>query len=639
MKIAVTGAAGDFGTAILRALLADERLGEVIGIDLVPPRLEHGKLTAEIADVRAERIADLVASCDAVVHLAFVLIPGRDRAESSRVNQEGSRNVLEACAAGGVKRLVVASSLSAYGSPAKGLPAATEGELPAATDRRFYFREKAEVERMLERFEVEHPESGLVITRLQPGFVYGPDFSNPALELMGAPVAVLPNDGGRTHLIHQDDLARAFREACFADHPGAYLIVTDESISQEDLAELSGTRVVRVPIRPVEVALDAAHALRLSPVSSDWAVSGDREATLGRARDELGWEPSMSSRESALVLLAQRGRALRYADGPPRHEVIERMLEIPTAWLREAAATLPGLAGFGLDATLERLEHAWIEHRGERIHLEVHEAGDPRATVVYAHGLGDHARRSTPLGGALADAGLNAVLIDRRGHGISEGRRGDATLDTDLAVVELALDYARERFGSPLVLMGDSLGGIMSWYLLTREPDVDAVVCHCINHPDVHNDPALRWKAPIMRALAKVAPTLRIPVDQIADYSEVALEPLTGRYFTERPDRLFNFRVTLRSVASYAAFEPRLEWERVTTPVLVMIGDDDRMVSREHTERCLERARPPRATFLPLPGMGHQLFLDHLADALPPAIDWIERALAGERAPVSGSGR
>jgi UDP-glucose 4-epimerase len=636
VKIAVTGAAGDFGTAILRALLADERVGEVIGIDLVPPRIEHDKLRAETCDVRSDRIAELIAGCEAVVHLAFVLIPGRDRGGASLVNQEGSRNVLEASAAGGVRRLVVASSLSAYGSPAKGLPAATEGELPLAVDRRFYFREKAAVERMLDRWEAEHPDSGLVITRLQPGFVYGPDFSNPALELMGAPVAVLPDDDGRTHLIHQDDLARAFCEACFADHAGAYLIVTDESISQEDLAELSGTRVVRVPVRPVELALDAAHALRLSPVSSDWAVSGDREARLGRAREELGWEPSMSSRESALVLLAQRGRSLRYADGPPRHEVAERMLEIPTAWLREAAATLPGLAGFDLDATLGRLEHAWIEHRGERIHLEVHEAADSRATVVYAHGLGDHARRSTPLGGALADSGLNAVLIDRRGHGISEGRRGDATLETDLAVIELALSYARERFQSPVVLMGDSLGGIMSWYLLTREPDTDAVVCHCIGHPEVHHEPAMRWKAPLIRALAKVAPLLPVPVDQIADYSEVALEPLTGRYFTERPDRLFNFRVTLRSAASYAAFEPRIPWERVATPVLVTIGDEDRMVTREHTQRCLERARPERATLMSFPGMGHQLYLDHLADALPPTVEWIERAVAGYPTKVAG---
>ena len=634
MRIAVTGAAGDFGTAILRGLLDDDRVAEVVAIDVRPPRVESAKLSAELCDVRSDRAAELVGGCEAVIHLAFILIPGRDRAEASSVNQEGSRHIVEACGAAGVRRLVVASSLSAYGSPAKGLPPAVEGELPPGSDRRFYFREKAEVERMLDAWEAEHPDSGLVITRLQPGFVYGPDFSNPALALMGMPLAVLPDDDGRTHLIHQVDLARAFCEAAFADHPGSFLLVTDESISHEDLAQLTGGRVVRLPVRAVEVGLDLAHAARLSPVSADWAVSGDRECRLGRARETLGWEPSMSSRESALVLLAQRGRQLRYADGPPRPEVAERMLEIPTAWLREAVSELPGLAGVDLDAVLERLEHEWVEHRGERIHLEVHRAADAVATVVYVHGLGDHARRATPLGGELADAGFNAVLVDRRGHGISEGRRGDATLGDDFGVAERAIAHARQRFGAPVVLMGDSLGGIMSWYLLTREPDVEAVVCHCINHPEVDNDPSIRWKAPLTRALGRIVPRLRLPVDQIADYSQVAVEPLTGRYFTEREDGLFNFSITMRAAGSYAGFQPRIPWESVTTPVLVTIGDDDRMVSRVHTERCLERARTPRTAFLPLPGLGHQLYLDHLADALPPALEWIERALAQEPAPV-----
>ena len=35
---------------------------------------------------------------------------------------------------------------------------------------------------------------------------------------------------------------------------------------------------------------------------------------------------------------------------------------------------------------------------------------------------------------------------------------------------------------------------------------------------------------------------------------------------------------------------------------------------------------------MPFPGMGHQLYLDHLADALPPTLEWIERALAGQPA-------
>ena len=54
MRIAVTGAAGDFGTAILRALTDDERASELIGIDRAPLRLEHPKLRAESCDVRSD---------------------------------------------------------------------------------------------------------------------------------------------------------------------------------------------------------------------------------------------------------------------------------------------------------------------------------------------------------------------------------------------------------------------------------------------------------------------------------------------------------------------------------------------------------------------------------------------------------
>ena len=209
-----------------------------------------------------------------------------------------------------MRRLVVASSLSAHGAPRKGQPPVSDRTAPEADPDHFYFREKAEVETLLDRWQATNLERPACITRLRPGFVYGPDFSNPALRLMGTRLAVVLDDGGRTQLVHQDELARAFCEAAFRDLPGAFLLVTDDSIALEDLAALSGGRVVRVPRALARIALDAAHALRLSPVAGDWAVSGDRVGRLGEARAALGFEPALSSRESALVL-AQHGRRLR----------------------------------------------------------------------------------------------------------------------------------------------------------------------------------------------------------------------------------------------------------------------------------------------------------------------------------------
>ena len=635
MRIAVTGAAGDFGTAILRALLPDERVDELVAIDVAEPRLADRKLCVERCEVRSPRLSELLAGCESVVHLAFVLIPGRDLAEAHSVNVDGTRNVVEAAAEAGAKRLVVASSVSAHGVPEPGQPPVTEATAPAPPSGHSYFDDKAEVERMLDRWEREHPDDSMVITRLRPGFVHGPDLANPALDLMGGRLVVVPADGGRSQLVHQDDLARAFVSAAFADAPGGYLIVTEDSVSLEELAEFSGGRVIRVPKRAARVALDAGHALRLTPVSGQWAVSGDRVGVLGRARSEFGWEPSMSSRESALVLLAQHGRELRYVDGPPRKEVAERMLEVPTRLILDARDRNPALASLDLDSELERLEHLWVDHRGRLIHLELHEVDAEAPCFVIPHGLGDHSRRHLGLAAALAERGWSSLLVDREGHGLSEGRRGDATLESDLAVIEMAIAIARERFDGPVLLCGDSLGGIASWYLLTREPDVDAAICHCIAHPDVNHDPTVRIKAPLTRGVSRVVPIAPVPVRQIANYDHVALDPVTKRYFDDEVDGLFNFAVSARAAGSYTRFSPAIPWESVRTPVLVVIGSEDRLVSPRFTRECFDRARPPHADYLEIEGAGHQLFLDDLGLVIDPLAEWAAEHLAERPVPAS----
>ena len=325
-------------------------------------------------------------------------------------------------------------------------------------------------------------------------------------------------------------------------------------------------------------------------------------------------------------------RELRYGGEPPTRTEAERMLELPTRLILDARERNDALADLDLDGAVERLEHRWLRYKGDRIHLEVHPAKPGAPTFVIAPGLGDHARRQLALAAALVEHGYGAIAVDRKGHGLSEGRRGDATLAADLDVLELAIGYARARTPSPVVLLGDSLGGIMSWYLLTSEPDIDAAICHCIAHPDVHPDRSYRYKEPLLRLLAAVGPRAPIPLRQIADYDQVALDPVTKGYFDDEVDQLFNFKVTARSVASYLRFEPRMPWERVRLPVLVIIGAADRMVTPEFTREAFERAHPPEAEYVTVHGAGHQLFLDHLGVALGEVLAWAERRLPAVRA-------
>src|SRR5205807_2792983 len=74
------------------------------------------------------------------------------------------------------------------------------------------------------------------------------------------------------------------------------------------------------------------------------------------------------------------------------------------------------------------VQDEWITWRDRRIHLEILEAEDADATVVFHHGYGAYARFYLPFLGMLRDAGLNVVAPDRPGHGLSQGRRGDCTV-------------------------------------------------------------------------------------------------------------------------------------------------------------------------------------------------------------------
>ncbi len=638
MRVAVTGIASDFGTVIAPLLFDDPEIEQVIGIDLREPSASDSKLSFEREDVRSPRLAELFADCEAVIHLAFVVDEIHDKDETHSINLGGSKNVIASALAAGAERLVIASSVASYGTHSDHEIPITEDQFPRGNPDKYYFYDKAEVEHYIEWWLARNPDASMAITRIRPPIIVGPAFTKDFMGRLFGRSLVLPDSSKKFQFLWQSDLAQAFYLAAKRPSPGAFNVGTDDWIGVRELADVHGQRLRRIPHRVAKTAADALFKLRMSQVSSAWVTTGEPIVSPAKARRELGWQPRFTTAEAARIALIQRGRPImpgQSGDVFALKHVAEEALAPITERLRDWATAVPGLcsaldSSSDIDRFAERVEHASIGYRDLALHLELHAADNEGVpTLVFSPGMGAYARFYLPLLGKLCDSGFNVVAIDRPGHGLSEGRRGEGSMDQILDVVEATVRFARGRFGGPVALVGSSLGGIIDWYALTREPDVEAVVCHNIARPDVLPDLAARLKVPGIRKLARIAPRARVPIKQMADFGKVSRDPLILDYVDRQLDQIWCWNLSAGFAASMFDYRPPLDWRAVRTPALVMVGAEDEMVTAEYTRKVLAAGTPLATEVEIIPGMGHMLFFDHLDEALPKLVGWLERTLAG----------
>src|SRR6185312_1198308 len=174
MRIVVVGATGNVGLATTRALAADDRVDEVVGVARRTPQLPIDKVTWVAADVTCDSLAFLEGA-DAVVHLAWKIQPQHDEAEMTATNVGGTTRLLAAVEHRHVPALVVASSVGAYAPGPKfdrrpGWTGVDETWPATGIASSAYSRDKATVERLLDSFEAAHPD--VRVMRLRTSLVF-----------------------------------------------------------------------------------------------------------------------------------------------------------------------------------------------------------------------------------------------------------------------------------------------------------------------------------------------------------------------------------------------------------------------------------------------------------------------------------
>ena len=304
-RLMVTGAAGWVG----RKLLA--RLSDRDDLDLVATDVRPAFEGCRPLDVRdADSVRSAVEDTDVVVHLAAIVdpSPGITRQTQYDVDVGGTRNVVEACLACGVKRLVVTSSGAAYGYHPDHPRWITEDTPVRAGEAFAYAWHKRQVEELLDGARRDHPELEQVVLRVSS--VLGDGLDNLITRLFDKPRLLTIRGGDdRFVFIWDEDLARVLERAALGPSSavtGVFNVCGDGALSMAEMARRLGKPLLKLPAGPTRAALAILRPLRLSRYGPEQVRFLRYRPVLdnSKLKDVFGLTPEKTSSEAFDAFLA-----------------------------------------------------------------------------------------------------------------------------------------------------------------------------------------------------------------------------------------------------------------------------------------------------------------------------------------------
>jgi acylglycerol lipase len=275
----------------------------------------------------------------------------------------------------------------------------------------------------------------------------------------------------------------------------------------------------------------------------------------------------------------------------------------------QVARGKPGTALLVETETMLRL------HNGMSIFARAWVPMRPKRVVLCVQGLGGHGGYYQALAGQLAPEGTVVVAPDLRGHGRSEGTRGDIDrFDRYLEDVAAALDWAHACWpDQPLMLLGESMGASIAIQYAASAQDCSSSVPLA----------GLILLSPVLR------PIIHPTAGEVARYIRLLLTapsrpamPVTGREELGCRDQAFNDRlradplfvrlVSVRFLNSLSRWlkQARSQAAKINLPLLVLQGERDYVAHPAGTANFLRRVATRDTRVVMFPDAYHCLLYD-----------------------------
>jgi nucleoside-diphosphate-sugar epimerase len=227
-------------------------------------------------------------------------------AQAADINLRGSWNVCRAAAQAGVRKLVVSSSIAAYGILSDNQAALDEESPLRGLYTSFYYSQhKHANEIWLDGLQLSFP--ALVITRLRPCIVMGPHQVGASMVLPANDTHFTTEQSSRTRIqfVHEDDLASAFYATVCHDLPGAYNVVGDGAEPFPTIAQTLGLQVVELPRDVLLAQAERLWKAGLTTAGPEW-LGGEGELICSNTKLKATgyWQPHYSTVEACVATRA-----------------------------------------------------------------------------------------------------------------------------------------------------------------------------------------------------------------------------------------------------------------------------------------------------------------------------------------------
>lgn len=328
--VLVTGVSRYLGGRMARLLTEAPGIDRVVGVDVVPPKLDIGGAEFVRADIRNPIISKVInaAEVDTVVHMGVIATPiqAGGRMSMKEINVIGTMQLLAACQkAPSVNKLVVKSSTSVYGAGPRDPAMFTEAMEPRHSPTSGWAKDSVDVESYVRGFARRRPD--VAVTTLRFANFLGPVVETPMSSYFELPVipTILGHDA-RLQFVHEDDGLAALKRAVLGDHRGLYNVAGDGILFLSQAARRAGRPMIHVPRMAAGSVGAVVRRLALADFSPEQVrfLAYGRGVDTSRMRSEFGFEPEFTTEQTFESFI--EGRELTKLVSPDLVEATEERL-------------------------------------------------------------------------------------------------------------------------------------------------------------------------------------------------------------------------------------------------------------------------------------------------------------------------